>query len=794
MPHNPFDDDGPSNGGGGTNPFESSGGGSSNPFEGGSPPSGGGGGGTNPFGDDSRSSSNNPFENEDSGSNQGGGGAYLNQFGSRAAGFVGNVGNALQRPKVLGRVMRSKTSSDGIDHSDLDVLSDLPESSHGGPPASVSSHGRSVSISAAASRRAQSSVDAVGGWIKNRGGPGGGGSSNPFDDNDTGGGTNPFGSTPVPASSGQANSRSDLPSNDSNNINTQSTFRPNSGNNNQTSGAASVKRKTRKQARKEKQHQQSIMNNINSHQAGPKKGLGLRRGKQGPAKWPFDDFNDNTGTQYQAMNNTSNGDGGDGAGGEGAGGMDDIDPLMMNMGNQTINTAAAELGEDMQKEFERPADLPTITEAVRDLSLVDFERKAEERAISILSMWLHDSGLIDDLLVTGTQGYNSLAKRTRAAAGIADDMTVSTTRTSEGMEVGAVTGLPLETLKMDKEIVWLRNRVQRELTLVNSRLNDGVAASGAEVQELVNSVAATKGDLGRMRQMLTYITQSGTKQRDEFLLQNCPRLRQVMNARRNLFRCFRELDFFDQMPTTCERLREELHAGEWTTDEWNTIRNVSMEHVELEILLVEAEAGMKDLMDQNENEGDGRGGRLQPSSKNRPSINTELVDRFLNPHVTNVWELGEEIKMRITAGLNTAYDLASNNPAAMVALVEAVEVYERATEHYHSLQQQDCGDGKQPKKRAGKLKFTNMRASALATLCQHFTLRCAEVFRRVQMRVRCRFTNLVDPLLRFRCKVSHALFFHFLCHTRRLIWQLKRMLGIKNLRQFFKLLRSLCRS
>ena len=42
---------------------------------------------------------------------------------------------------------------------------------------------------------------------------------------------------------------------------------------------------------------------------------------------------------------------------------------------------------------------------------------------------------------------------------------------------------------MDKEIEKLRAGAQRELGLINARLNDGVAASGAEVQELVSAVA-----------------------------------------------------------------------------------------------------------------------------------------------------------------------------------------------------------------------------------------------------------------------------------------------------------------
>lgn len=410
--------------------------------------------------------------------------------------------------------------------------------------------------------------------------------------------------------------------------------------------------------------------------------------------------------------------------------------------------------------YERPSSLPSIAEAAQELSLVEFEAKAEERAIAIVSMWLHDSGLIDDLLVTGTQGYASIRRRAQQAAGVstnavtlgpqssslslglptaADDATVGSTKTSsEGIEVG-MHGFPImasDAFKMEKEVEWMRNRVQRELTLVNARLNEGVAASGAEVQELVNAVAATRGDLGQLRNMVTYITQSVNNQ-DEFILKNCPRLRSIMNARRNLFTCFRDLEFFDQMPTTCNRLREELHSGEWTTDEWKTIRSVSMEHVELEILLIEAEAGMKARLKDEQGEmskfvGDHSNYSSDDTHFRAMERNTyEAVDRFLSAHVTNVWELGDEIKMRIMSGLGSSFDLAKNNPADLVALVEAVEVYERAAEHYKALLYDDAKG-----KEFSKLRFTDMRASALKQLYEHFQTRGLDLFRTIQMRVR----------------------------------------------------------
>ena len=220
-------------------------------------------------------------------------------------------------------------------------------------------------------------------------------------------------------------------------------------------------------------------------------------------------------------------------------------------------------------------------------------------------------------------------------APIDDATTVSsgtTTTKAEGIEVGAFGHILEGPSKMDKEIAKLRGGTARQLTMVNSRLNDGVAASGGEVQELVNAVNSTKDDLGRLRELSTYIggvnvandgntvggeeislSTDGSSVKNNmmarsqtFMLTKYPKLKKAINARRNLARCFRELDFYSQIPLTCDRLREDLHQAEWTDIEWSSLRDVSREHVELEIFLVEAESGMKKRIEEEIKEGRSR--------------------------------------------------------------------------------------------------------------------------------------------------------------------------------------------
>jgi hypothetical protein len=379
--------------------------------------------------------------------------------------------------------------------------------------------------------------------------------------------------------------------------------------------------------------------------------------------------------------------------------------------------------------FSRPADPPDIPTAVQGLSLTAFEAKAEERAIAMVSTWLFDAGLIDELLVNGGMtGYNRLQLSSSTDTG--------SVKTSEGVEIGAH-GFPIEgSTKMDKEVSKLRNSTKRQLALINARLNDGVAATGSEVQELVNAVVMTKEDIGRLRELSTYVSNaSDVEQTSQFMLTKYPKLKQAINARRNLARVFRELDFFAQISQTCDRLREELHAGEWTAHEWSSLRSVAREHVELEMFLVEAEAGMKKRLEEELAEERKKGAGSNKASFGRDAFqntglqssnNNALIDRFLEEHVQNVWELGDEIRLRIMSGIASAFELALNNPAGMVALVEAVEVYESANSDYKAMHGQEAGFHQ-------TLRFTDMRASALAELYKDFETRGLDVFRELTM-------------------------------------------------------------
>ena len=445
-------------------------------------------------------------------------------------------------------------------------------------------------------------------------------------------------------------------------------------------------------------NQQTVDDGIDTTEWQPKY---VEIGPRKVAIWPYDDYHLIQKVYYERLRDKSAAREADGEDGE----------AKAERENALPDTSSIPI-------FQRPVDPPDIPTAVQGLPLTEFEHKAEERSIAIVSTWLFDAGLIDELLVNGGIPGHLL--------------TAEAAEEEQGVEIGSH-GFAIEgSTKMDKEIAKLRNATQRQLALINARLNDGVAATGSEVQELVNLVTSTKDDISRLRELSTYV--SNPEQMEEtskFMLAQYPRLKQTVNARKNLARCFRELDFFAMIPSTCDRLREELHAGEWTAHEWSTLRSVCREHVELEIFLVEAEAAMKQRLEDEEAAAAAQEPQRQKNkqfglqslrSSGIQQDTNALIDMFLHENVENVWELGDEIRLRILSGIATAFDLAINNPAGMVALVEAVEVYETAHVEYKAVHGYEAG------LTSPKMRFTDMRAVALGELYKDFEGRGLTIF------------------------------------------------------------------
>jgi hypothetical protein len=247
--------------------------------------------------------------------------------------------------------------------------------------------------------------------------------------------------------------------------------------------------------------------------------------------------------------------------------------------------------------FERPQDPPELSLAVADLPLAEFESVAKERAITYISTWLFDAGLVQELMATKKASKDLKALEEEEEKKKEKKVKIEIVGAGKGKEKKKEPKKPqIRRTKMDVEIEKLEKTVRAQLEVITLRLNKGVAASGSEVQDLVNSVISTKGALVNLRKTSSMINDASGKgvegvagmaaSQTTFAINKYPHLKFAINARKNLTKCFRELEFFSLIPENCARLSEMLNSAEWSEHEWITLRKVCVEHVKLEIFLV----------------------------------------------------------------------------------------------------------------------------------------------------------------------------------------------------------------
>jgi len=356
-------------------------------------------------------------------------------------------------------------------------------------------------------------------------------------------------------------------------------------------------------------------------------------------------------------------------------------------------------------------ELPSINFAARNLPLDKFEDEAKKRAIIIISKWIYDTGLIDEILVHST--VPSIIDDSDYDY-VASDKSV---KTHEGFEFRTSSSkLTSGYLKMEREIDHLRRTTKQHLNMINARLADGVKSSGTEVHELVQSVEKTKGDIDQLKKTFTYISQKGDAKTGGYLLAGYDTMRDAINARKNLARCFTDLQNFANISTSCTKMHDSLSRAEYQRNEFIVLRDVATEYIALESMLLEAEAGLKESFGAD---ADMEKVLSRSQGKRRQKLND--IDDYLATPRRNVMSLGIEIKGKILPGFNDAFELAETNPAALVALVEAVERHVYTAEEYKPQEQKNnrCTDIIK--------RFSTMRDESKSILYRSFLERCHKI-------------------------------------------------------------------
>jgi hypothetical protein len=390
---------------------------------------------------------------------------------------------------------------------------------------------------------------------------------------------------------------------------------------------------------------------------------------------------------------------------------------------------------------ERLPDPPDIATAVQGLPLVDFETTANERALAKVSSWLLDNGLMDELLFSEQQQQQK-SKTKRSISSSNKSVDSISVLSQEGFEVSTnmISGMAVEAnapQRLDTYVANYKFATQQKLNFYNSQLTEGeVVVTDADVQELVRAIqdpTTRKKKQGRLRELSTYVLVTNT---DEMVqskaLAKCPKLKRVNHARRNLKKCFQELEYYSEIPLLCERLREELRQWSGTIDP-TTLQCVSQDHVDLQVCLLETEAAFKHRMEEDtmQNYHRRRGGADDNWLQQRRRNNHNQVKKFMHHRTRIVWEVGDGIRTKIMAGIGRAFDEAMvGRPEGLTAMIEAVELYETVHERVPVLK--SSGHYKNSGRSLG---LVTMRPAALKQLFLHFELRGLQVFREVYQEV-----------------------------------------------------------
>ena len=268
------------------------------------------------------------------------------------------------------------------------------------------------------------------------------------------------------------------------------------------------------------------------------------------------------------------------------------------------------------------------------------------------------------------------------------------------------------------------------------------------------------------------------------ILSELPKLQHAMNTKTNIFARFCELDPFSEIPNICDVLRVKLNTcsavadrdGAWGDKEFSIIRDVCMEHVKLESLLLKSEAGMKTWLDFQQKDGavandkksaipllksnhkklrqsqlkqgrtDNEKGNLACAGDNTTSIcaissHHQAVDNFLSHYAKNVCSLGTAIQGRILSEIDgSIFHLAMNHPQKLTAFVEVFDIYENERNKI-SLQQNYHETTISTNKH---LLIANMKAAVLTTLCTDFKLHALELFRSIHLHMQMKAAGAVE--------------------------------------------------
>jgi len=211
------------------------------------------------------------------------------------------------------------------------------------------------------------------------------------------------------------------------------------------------------------------------------------------------------------------------------------------------------------------------------------------------------------------------------------------------------------------------------------------------------------------------------------------KLKEAISAPDDAFVKFCSLELFSNIPSTVDRLKYALVTEDLTENNCSLVQNTCKEHLDLQVLLIEADTRMKARLKEDEALNNNDFDTNPFASESSLSATDDEVDRFLASFVNDVWELGDFIQETFATRIGSLADLALKNPSAMQVIIETVEEYEVAIAKYQDYENQKDSITEEGEEGKGSLKIASMRDGVIKQCRMDFELKSFEVFSTVHM-------------------------------------------------------------
>lgn len=208
------------------------------------------------------------------------------------------------------------------------------------------------------------------------------------------------------------------------------------------------------------------------------------------------------------------------------------------------------------------------------------------------------------------------------------------------------------------DIAVLDMQLEKQLAIIEGQLNSAVQGKLDSLKRAVDLMDESVSKLNKINAGITNIDEKISKTNTQ--ISNFQYLKKAHNARDNLLKVINQVNFFAEVPTKVEALKQQLY------DNPGSLKEVYLESVKLESLRATLMKEMDSARRHRRRSTIGSGlHEYDPDSS---------VRRKVEDHLKHVPELVALLQQQIQTNIHNMFDLADTRPEDLVATFEIIEM------------------------------------------------------------------------------------------------------------------------